>query len=162
MMKARSNLALACQPKVEEALWEDYCYQAHQAAEKALKAVYQSNGLMFDFIHDIDRLAVGLEKAGIVIPPEVRQAVKLNTYAYDSRYPQALDLVTEKDLNAALVLAEAVVRWAEKIIEKSDEKGVSEKRATYRVSKKATKDHLKRKSAKELLSKRGRVKIAPR
>jgi hypothetical protein len=31
LLRAKSNLALAGQPKPEEALWEDQCFQAHHA-----------------------------------------------------------------------------------------------------------------------------------
>ncbi len=42
LARAKGSLALAQQSKVEEAFWEDQCFLAQQAAEKALKAVYQS------------------------------------------------------------------------------------------------------------------------
>jgi HEPN domain len=37
--RARSKLALAKQSKPAEAFWEDLCFDAQQAAEKAVKAV---------------------------------------------------------------------------------------------------------------------------
>jgi len=45
LARARGSLALAKQPKPEGAFWEDQCFLAQQAAEKALKAVYQARGL---------------------------------------------------------------------------------------------------------------------
>lgn len=39
LKRAKSNLAIARQPKTEEIYWEDYCFETQQAAEKALKAV---------------------------------------------------------------------------------------------------------------------------
>jgi len=47
--RARSSLALARQ-KTTDVLYEDLCYQAQQAAEKALKAV-----LVFGKLHDHKR-----------------------------------------------------------------------------------------------------------
>ncbi|MBC8234752.1 HEPN domain-containing protein [bacterium] len=50
LARAKGNLALAKQPKPKEAFWEDLCFQAQQAAEKAIKAVYQYKGLNFRYI----------------------------------------------------------------------------------------------------------------
>lgn len=62
LVYAKSSLSLAHQPKPADALWEDYCFMAHQAVEKAIKAVYQKRRLLFEFTHDIKKLGVGLEK----------------------------------------------------------------------------------------------------
>jgi HEPN domain-containing protein len=40
MARAKSDLALAQVPLPKGAFYEDLCYHAQQAAEKALKAVY--------------------------------------------------------------------------------------------------------------------------
>jgi HEPN domain len=45
LVRAKGHLALATQPKPAGAFWEDQCFLAQQAAEKALKAVYQHRGL---------------------------------------------------------------------------------------------------------------------
>lgn len=136
LARAKSNLALARQPKPEDSLWEDQCFQAQQAAEKALKAVYQSRALVFQYVHDIGKLGNGLEKNGIRIPPEVREAFDLTSYALETRYPGPLEPVTEREYRRALVLAGAVVSWAEKIISSRD---VSESPAVYKASPKAKK-----------------------
>jgi HEPN domain-containing protein len=129
LVRAKSNLALAGQPKPEGALWEDQCFQAHQAAEKALKAVYQYRGLMFQFVHDLKKLCIGLEQGGLRLPPEIREAIVLTKYAFETRYPGPFDPVTEKEHKKALSLAEAVVAWADKIINLP---GAHEPRAIYR------------------------------
>jgi len=38
----REALALAKQPKPEDAFWEDLCFQAQQAAEKAIKYAFET------------------------------------------------------------------------------------------------------------------------
>ena len=53
LRRAKSNLARAKQPKPAEAIWEDLCFDAQQAAEKALKAVLVSSGIDFPKSHDI-------------------------------------------------------------------------------------------------------------
>ena len=40
LVRAKGHLALVKQPKPAGAFWEDQCFLAQQAAEKALKAVY--------------------------------------------------------------------------------------------------------------------------
>jgi HEPN domain-containing protein len=139
MIRSKSNLNMARQTKAAGVLWEDHCFQAHQAAEKALKAVYQSRGLLFEFVHDIRRLIVGLEKARISVPPEVRQAAELNSFIFETRYPDSVEPLTEDDLKAAVILAETVVRWAEKMVALTNEPGVREKGTVYRVFKKKAK-----------------------
>jgi len=48
LKRAQSNLARAKLPKLDEALWEDYCFDAQQAAEKALKALLLFNNIPTD------------------------------------------------------------------------------------------------------------------
>lgn len=139
LRRAKSNLAIAKQPKPEEVFWEDLCFEAHQAIEKALKAVYQKHGMIFDYTHDLEVLTRGLEKLGIKTPTEARQAVILNRYSYEGKYPGSFDPAKEKDFKTAVVLAEAVVRWAEKIVARDEEPGVQEKRAAYRAGKRPKK-----------------------
>jgi uncharacterized protein (UPF0332 family) len=51
MTHARSNLARARAPKPAEALWEDVCFDAEQAAEKAIKALLLHKGIEFPKTH---------------------------------------------------------------------------------------------------------------
>ena len=50
--RARSSLALA-QNRIPSAYLEDLCFQAQQAAEKALKAVLVSKNIEFPYVHDL-------------------------------------------------------------------------------------------------------------
>ena len=85
LARARGNLALAKQSKVEGAFREDLCFLAQQAAEKALKAVYQSRQLTFRYIHDLEELGKGLEDDGIEVPSEVKEAIVLTRYAVETQ-----------------------------------------------------------------------------
>lgn len=62
LARARSNLiqAEASQPGV---YLEDLCFQAHQAAEKSLKALLLSKSGSFPYTHDIGRLVSLVEAA---------------------------------------------------------------------------------------------------
>jgi len=68
MRRARSNLVRAKQPKPEEAFWEDFCFDAQQAAEKAVKAALVFHGVDFPRTHRISELLALLNQAGHVIP----------------------------------------------------------------------------------------------
>lgn len=134
--RAKSNLALARLPKPEEALWEDWCFEAHQATEKAIKAVYQSRNLVFEYVHDIEVLWKGLEKAGLRVPPEIRESHRLTKYAFETRYPGPLEPVSENEYRKAFAIAEAVVKWAEKMVKASEDfpgSAVHETPAVYKA-----------------------------
>ena len=112
MMRARSDLALAKVSLPEEAVYEDLCVHAQQAAEKAIKAVYREHNLAFRYTHDLQDLLDGLKDSGVKVPPQVEQAAQLTEYAWDGRYPGLAEPVTEEQYHRALALAEAVVSWA--------------------------------------------------
>lgn len=89
---------------------------AQQAAELAIKAVYQQHGWRFVFVHDLAQLLDGLEVNGLVIPGDVREAEKLTIYATQMRYPGASGFTTEKDYVLVQNIAEGVVAWAKNIV----------------------------------------------
>ncbi|MEW6380538.1 MAG: HEPN domain-containing protein [bacterium] len=115
--RAKSNLIRARQPKVEGILWEDLCFDTQQAVEKALKAVLLSRGIRFRFVHDIAELLTILEKHAIHLPDEIRAAAGLTDYAVETRYPGTAEPVTEEEFKEALRTAEAVVVWAQSLID---------------------------------------------
>lgn len=110
--RARSNLAQAraFQPGV---YFEDLCFNAQQAAEKAIKALLLHRGIYFPYIHDLAELLRLLEQRGEDIPPPVRDAKQLTDYAVEARYPGPLEPVSREEYKEALALAEEVVRWVE-------------------------------------------------
>ena len=55
MNRARSNLVRA-KDRVPQAYLEDLCFDARQAAEKAIKAVMIARGIVFPYTHDLARL----------------------------------------------------------------------------------------------------------
>ena len=52
LQRAKGNLARAKQSKPKEAFWEDLCFDAQQAAEKAIKAVLRFHRVDFPNTHD--------------------------------------------------------------------------------------------------------------
>ena len=61
--RAKSNLALA-KSLVPEAYLEDLCFEAQQAAEKAIKAVLMRRGIEFPYVHNLALLLSLLDEAG--------------------------------------------------------------------------------------------------
>lgn len=117
LARAKGSLALAKQSKPEEAFWEDQCFLAQQAAEKAIKAVYIQKGLFFRHTHDLEELGKGLEDQGFSIPDAVKEAIVLTKYAVETRYPGIYEPVTDEEYQEAVGLAEAVIEWSESLIQ---------------------------------------------
>jgi len=116
LVRANGDLALAKVPLPEGAFYEDLCFHAQQAAEKAIKAVYVECGLVFRYIHDLDELLTGLERKGVPISQEVNDVGILTTYAWEARYPGVSEPVTEDEYREAVKVAQKVVAWGEKAI----------------------------------------------
>ena len=124
LKRARSNLARAKLPKLEEALWEDYCFDAQQAAEKALKALLLFNNIPFRFVHDIAELLTLLEQNGFELPEGIRSGAELSGYAVEARYPSLMEPVTEQEYKEAIVIAEQIVTWVTKhMVQKETDNG---------------------------------------
>ena len=113
MNRAQSNLALA-KNRIPHAYLEDFCFNAQQAAEKAIKAVMVLRGIEFPYIHDLARLMSMLEASGETIPDPLRRAAALTRFAAQTRYPSLDEPVAEQEYAEAI--AEAVLRWAEERI----------------------------------------------
>lgn len=115
---ARSNLARCRGDRpLPEVLFEDLCFDAQQAAEKAIKALLIDKAVDFRFVHDIGELLLTLEKSGVAIPSTIRDAAELTEFAVEARYPGPFEPVTEDEWKRAVALAETVVSWVEKQIQ---------------------------------------------
>lgn len=113
LLRAKGKLAAARQPLPEGGYWEDWGFMAQQAAELAIKSVYQHFGWTFPFVHDLARLLTALTDKNVHIPDQVRAAGKLTVYATELRYPGVREPTTEEEYRSLLATAEAVVGWAE-------------------------------------------------
>jgi HEPN domain-containing protein len=99
--------------KTPGVLYEDLCFQAQQAAEKAVKAVFVARKIPYPYTHDINALLSGLEQHGIIIPEPLWNAVILTSYASDTRYPGIETPVTQEEYLQAVGLAQEILHWAE-------------------------------------------------
>lgn len=126
LFRAHSNLKIA-RITDPEVLLEDLCFDAQQCAEKAIKAVFVYRGTPFPLIHDLDELLRRLEASGLKIPKYVRDADELSRFAVQTRYPGMADPVTKREYRRAIRIAEAVLRWAERLVEPRPKKGKGKK-----------------------------------
>lgn len=110
--RARSNLVRA-RVTLRGVYLEDLCFDAQQAAEKAIKAVLIRRNIDFPLTHDLARLLNTLELGGVAIPPAIADAFILTRFAATMRYPGIVGPVTAEEHREAVAIAEAVVAWAE-------------------------------------------------
>jgi HEPN domain-containing protein len=115
--RANSNLARA--RKLARGIYlEDLCFDAQQAAEKAIKGVFIRRGQRFPYVHDLDRLLRLLEVNGVKIPKYLWKSHDLTPFASEPRYPGAAGPVKLRQYHRLVRIAETVVRWATRQIEK--------------------------------------------
>ncbi|MBM4082526.1 MAG: HEPN domain-containing protein, partial [Planctomycetes bacterium] len=131
--RAHSNIlrARAVQPGV---YLEDLCFDAQQAAEKAIKALLIAREVDFPYVHDIAELLTLLEKAGQIIPQPVREAERLTRFAVFTRYPYFQEAVSPQEHQEAVAVADEVVRWAEGLIQKGNSSTITRKPSTIDYS----------------------------
>lgn len=105
-MRAREGIHFS------EVYLEDLCFDAQQAAEKAIKAVFLHSHLEFPYVHDLASLLTLLEKEGVGIPPQVKEATRLTRFAVQTRYPGITESVTQEDYERAINTTRSVIDWA--------------------------------------------------
>jgi HEPN domain-containing protein len=110
LRRADSNLVQARRNSPGICL-EDLCFQAQQAAEKALKAILLARRERPAYTHDLAALLRLMEQSGQAVPDEMRRIVRLSDYAVETRYPGVFEPVTEQDYREALDLAARCVEW---------------------------------------------------
>lgn len=113
--RAKSNLARATADiNLSNIYLEDLCFDAQQAAEKAIKALLLFRGIVFPFVHDLAELVTVLQRNGEEVPPSIAEAARLTRFAVETRYPSLAEAVTREDYNRAVAIAAEVIRWVEK------------------------------------------------
>lgn len=117
LARARSNLALAG-AALPGVYLEDLCFEAQQAAEKALKALLIARGVAFPYVHDLAHLLTLIEGVGLEVPAEVLRSATLSKYAVSTRYPGISGPVTLEMHRDAVGIATEVVAWVEAQLER--------------------------------------------
>jgi HEPN domain-containing protein len=117
LLYAKSNLQLAEKGgRLKGVRFEDLCFNAQQAAEKALKAVCLAHDLEFPKTHSIVRLIDILEAGKVEVPENIREADILTQFAVETRYPSWVEGITRQEYKEVVAIAARVVFWAEQII----------------------------------------------
>lgn len=117
--RAKSNLAKAkSASELPEVYLDDLCFDAQQAAEKAIKAVLIHLGVRFPYVHDLARLLALVEQVGQQVPQNIKLAAILSDYAVEARYPGLSEPVTRAEYDRAIEIAESTIHWAQAIVEK--------------------------------------------
>ncbi len=114
-MKQAQRDLLHAKMDLKEGFYEWACFSAQQAAEKALKAVYQSRGEVA-WGHSVKELLEGLREFLDIIPL-LEGAKILDKYYIPARYPNGfvtgapMDYFTEKEAREAVGYAEQIIRF---------------------------------------------------
>jgi len=103
--------------EVVDAYYEHACFEAQQAAEKAVKAAYHhihSEG----WGHRVSKLLQELASLGVVAPADLIDDGKiLDQYYVPTRYPNGfesgapMDFYTKEQAHDAVRRAEKIIRW---------------------------------------------------
>jgi HEPN domain-containing protein len=109
---ARADLAHAAGGLPPGGSYENLCFHAQQAAEKALKAVLLKLELPFTRTHSLQSL-LDLFPGGTAFTFDAEDVAGLTAYAVATRYPGEAPAVTREECLAAIHVAERVVAWAE-------------------------------------------------
>lgn len=118
LKRALSNLNLG-KNLIKGVNLEDFCFNFQQAVEKSLKAVLVKNDIKTPKTHSIAELLSIIQELSITIPEAIlKNAPGLSIYAVDTRYPDNYFVVDKDDYTEAMMIAEEVYEWVEKLINK--------------------------------------------
>jgi HEPN domain-containing protein len=121
LRRARSNLELAKVTDNKLVYYEDLCFQAQQAVEKGLKALLIFYGVEPKKTHNLYVLLQELERQ-TKISDEIKQAIMLNNFAVQTRYPGDYVKIEKKEYEQIIVITEKCLKWIEeKISEKNSD-----------------------------------------
>jgi HEPN domain-containing protein len=95
--------------------FEDLCYQAQQAVEKAFKGLLIYYGVEPEFTHNIGILLNELEKH-TKIPDLIKESIGLTNFAVQTRYPGEYTDVTKEEYENSIKIARNCLDWVNKII----------------------------------------------
>ncbi|GEA14259.1 DNA-binding protein [Moorella sp. E308F] len=124
LKKAKSNLARAkLGRQTPDILYEDLCFDAQQAAEKALKGIMAFFKIEIPKTHSIGYLLKLIEEAGVgQVTESLKEAAILTDYAVTTRYPGDWEPIDEAEYKQAVSLAQEVYQWALSLTKQHEEK----------------------------------------
>lgn len=99
---AFSDLALAGIAPLAPILYEDLCFHAQQAAEKALKAVLIAYAIPVPRTHNL-RTLLDLLPSDLSVSSDIQAAAGLSDYAVASRYPGIGEPVEDEEYRTRFI-----------------------------------------------------------
>lgn len=116
MNYAKADLALASIQLPPGAMYDQLCFHAQQAAEKALKALLICLGTDFPNTHSMQKL-IDLLPTELQSNPAILQSTILTAYAVQTRYPGDIEEIPKDEYEEAVRIASEVVDLAQKTIQ---------------------------------------------
>jgi len=121
LRQAKRNL-LSARVNFNAELYEETCYESHQAAEKAIKALLQQFGVErrgYSLLY----LVREIQSRNIEIPKDIMNCVTyLDKHYIPSRYPDVfsegapMDYYSRDDGLRCIDCAEEILKWVDKLI----------------------------------------------
>ena len=121
LARAKSNLALSKNKTSVDIFYEDLCFQAQQAVEKALKSLLIYLKEEPEKTHNIVTLIKSMPRY-INVPDEIVDAAVLNDYAVQTRYPGDYTPIEPAEHENAVKLANDCIDWVMRKIEELENK----------------------------------------
>ena len=115
--RAKSSLEIACTRNSDLVYYEDLCYQAQQAVEKAIKGMLIYFNIEPQFTHNIGILLDDLQ--AFVDIDEIKETIKLTKYAVQTRYPGEYDDITKEDYEESINIAKKCIEWIQNKIQEN-------------------------------------------
>ena len=116
--RAESSYKLSKLPFFRNIYFEDLCYQAQQAVEKAFKGLLIYYGVEPEYTHNIGILINSLEKF-TEIDDSIRESIKLTNFAVQTRYPGNYNDITKEEYKESLKIAKYCLDWVKKVIKEN-------------------------------------------
>ena len=110
--RAKSSLELSQAKIIHYIHYEDLCFQAQQAVEKALKGLLIFYNVEPEFTHNIELLINELKRF-TDIPEKINETTQLTNYAVQTRYPGEYDEITKEEYEKAVKIAKDCLDWVE-------------------------------------------------
>jgi len=112
--RAKYNLKLAQTPIEEGTYLEELCYNAQQAAGKALKGLL----IFFDIdpphTHNIGRLLETLANV-ITVPDSIYSTSELTKYSHETRYPGSYKDISLEEYKRIIEITKNCLNWVDEV-----------------------------------------------